>query len=355
MIITRSPLRVTLGGGGSDVPSYYRNHEGFLISAAIDRYIYIALHETFIKDMIIKYSCYERVSSIDKINHPIIREALKLVDIKNTNIELASMADIPEGTGLGSSGAFTCLLLKSLHTYKKNLIHPSELVEILRMPSRSGRSASGAANMGIFIHRVLETAVKRKISTRKELLEIRDRTHTKPDYKNVDLPTATSILEVFWRRNKDSIKYNLLVEKRFIIQLDDFYFKGFIDRIDLIPGSKNEIEVADYKSGKYEPGPVERSRQLLLYAKGAEHLLPKHKVKRLKLEELSLPTSRVFEWNGEEFECISSSRMDPLDNTAISDMIEIAKKVAYDYEHGFKKTKNEKTCEECGFNLYCKE
>jgi len=129
MIITRSPLRVTLGGGGSDVPSYYRNHEGFLISAAIDRYIYIALHETFIKDMIIKYSCYERVSSIDKINHPIIREALKLVDIKNTNIELASMADIPEGTGLGSSGAFTCSLLKSLHTYKKNLIHPSELAE----------------------------------------------------------------------------------------------------------------------------------------------------------------------------------------------------------------------------------
>jgi len=230
-----------------------------------------------------------------------------------------------------------------------------ELAEILRMPSRSGRSASGAANMGIFIHRVLETAVKRKISTKQELLEIRDRTHTKPDFRTVDLATATSILEVFWRRNKDSIKYNLLVENRFIVQIEGFNFKGFIDRVDLIPGTKNEVEVTDYKTGKYEPGPVERSRQLLLYAKGAEHSLHKHKVKRLKLEELSLPTSRVFEWNGKEFECISSSRMDALDNNAINDMVEIAKKVAYDYEHGFKKTKNEKICEECGFNLYCKE
>lgn len=129
MIITRSPLRISLGGGGTDLPSYYREHEGFLIAAAIDKYVYITLHQTFVDDMIIKYSKMERVSSIDEIQHPIIREALRLVGIKNLNIELSSMADIPAGTGLGSSGSFTCSLLKALHSYKKNLIHPKELAE----------------------------------------------------------------------------------------------------------------------------------------------------------------------------------------------------------------------------------
>lgn len=129
MIITRSPLRISLGGGGTDLPSYYQQHEGFLIAAAIDKYVYITLHQTFVEDMIIKYSKMERVASIDEIQHPIIREALRFVGIKNMNIELASMADIPAGTGLGSSGSFTCALLKALHTYNKNLIHPNDLAE----------------------------------------------------------------------------------------------------------------------------------------------------------------------------------------------------------------------------------
>ncbi len=129
MIITRSPLRISLGGGGTDLPSYYREHEGFLIAAAIDKYVYITLHQTFVDYMIIKYSKMERVSSIDEIQHPIIREALRLVEIQNLNIELSSMADIPSGTGLGSSGSFTCALLKALQTYKKNLVHPNELAE----------------------------------------------------------------------------------------------------------------------------------------------------------------------------------------------------------------------------------
>lgn len=129
MIIARSPLRITLGGGGTDLPSFSKEHGGFLIAAAIDKYIYITLHETFIKDLIIKYSCYERVSSASQIQHPIIREAFKLLDINNTNIELVSIADIPAGTGLGSSGTFTCALLQALNTYKKNIIHPNELAE----------------------------------------------------------------------------------------------------------------------------------------------------------------------------------------------------------------------------------
>lgn len=129
MIITRSPLRVTLGGGGTDLPSYYDKFGGFLIAAAIDRYVYITLHRTFQPGYIIKYSQMEKVKAVDKIKHPIIRESLKLTGIDNGYLEIASMADIPAGTGLGSSGSFTTALLKALHAYKRNIIHPKELAE----------------------------------------------------------------------------------------------------------------------------------------------------------------------------------------------------------------------------------
>ncbi len=129
MIITRSPLRITLGGGGTDLPSYYQEHSGFLIAAAIDKYVYITLHQTFVQELIIKYSKMERVATVDEVEHPIIREAMRLVGLKRPNIEMTSMADIPSGTGLGSSGSFTTALLKALHALHKNLIHPAELAE----------------------------------------------------------------------------------------------------------------------------------------------------------------------------------------------------------------------------------
>jgi D-glycero-alpha-D-manno-heptose-7-phosphate kinase len=130
MIITRSPLRITLGGGGTDLPSYYETYGGFLIAAAIDRYVYITLHDTFQQEFIIKYSRLERVNTISTIEHPIIRESLRLTEIEESgSLELTSMADIPAGTGLGSSGSFTTALLKALHAHQKNLIHPAELAE----------------------------------------------------------------------------------------------------------------------------------------------------------------------------------------------------------------------------------
>ena len=129
MIITRSPLRISLGGGGTDLPSYYREHSGFLIAAAIDKYVYITLHQTFVPELIIKYSKLERVLTVDEVEHPIIREALRMVGIETPSLEITSMADIPAGTGLGSSGSFTTALLKALHAHKKNLVHPAELAE----------------------------------------------------------------------------------------------------------------------------------------------------------------------------------------------------------------------------------
>jgi D-glycero-alpha-D-manno-heptose-7-phosphate kinase len=129
MIITRSPLRISLGGGGTDLPSYYREHSGFVIAAAIDKYVYITLHQTFVSELIIKYSKMERVQTVDEVQHPLIREALRVTDVAAPYLEITSMADIPAGTGLGSSGSFTTALLRALHAFKKNLIHPQELAE----------------------------------------------------------------------------------------------------------------------------------------------------------------------------------------------------------------------------------
>ncbi|MBV9770883.1 MAG: galactokinase, partial [Bryobacterales bacterium] len=111
-------------------PSYYENHTGFLMAGAIDKYVYITIHKCFQPEFIIKYSRLERVKSIPEIEHPIVREALNVVGIEDSSyLEITSMADIPSGTGLGSSGSFTTALLKALHAYKNNLVHPSELAE----------------------------------------------------------------------------------------------------------------------------------------------------------------------------------------------------------------------------------
>ena len=128
MIIVRSPLRITLGGGGTDLPSYYRDHVGMLIAAAIDRYVYITVHQTFQPGLIIKYSRLEHAERVADIDHPIVREALIMTGVTD-KVEIASMADIPAGTGLGSSGSFTTALLRALHAHKKNIISPHELAE----------------------------------------------------------------------------------------------------------------------------------------------------------------------------------------------------------------------------------
>lgn len=129
MIIARSPLRISLGGGGTDLPSYYAEHEGFLVAAAIDKYVYITVHQTFVPELIVKYSKLERVAHARDVQHPIIRECLGCLGLDGASLEIASMADIPAGTGLGSSGSFTTALLKALHAHKKNLVHPRELAE----------------------------------------------------------------------------------------------------------------------------------------------------------------------------------------------------------------------------------
>ncbi|MEI7819684.1 MAG: galactokinase [Verrucomicrobiota bacterium] len=154
MIITRSPLRISLGGGGTDLPSYYEQHGGFLIAAAIDKYVYITLHRTFVDELIVKYSKLERVKTVDELEHPIIREAMKLIGVDAAYLELTSMADIPAGTGLGSSGSFTTALLKALHVYKKNIVRPDEIaaqacqIEIEKLHEPIGKQDQYIAAVG---------------------------------------------------------------------------------------------------------------------------------------------------------------------------------------------------------------
>jgi D-glycero-alpha-D-manno-heptose-7-phosphate kinase len=129
MIITRSPLRITLGGGGTDLPSYYDKNEGFVLSAAIDKYVYVSITKPFVKGIFLKYSKIEIVQNISEIQHPIIREALKMINLE-PQIEITTLADIPAGTGLGSSGTFTTALLKALYTNIKHNLNQQELAEL---------------------------------------------------------------------------------------------------------------------------------------------------------------------------------------------------------------------------------
>ncbi len=130
MIITRAPLRISLGGGGTDLPSYANKFGGMTLSAAINSYVYIVVHDTFEPGITLKYSKLEHVQTVDEIQHPIIREALRMVDIHDPHIEVVSYADVPAGTGLGSSSSFTCALLKALYIHQGiNDIPPPVLAE----------------------------------------------------------------------------------------------------------------------------------------------------------------------------------------------------------------------------------
>ncbi len=127
MIITRTPLRISIGGGGTDLESYYSRSGGFVISAAINKYIFIGLNPTFTHDYVIKYSQHERTDSVDEIDHSLVREAFRLHDVEP--VEMVSLADIPAGTGLGSSGAFTVGLLRAVYASRREHVTAGALAE----------------------------------------------------------------------------------------------------------------------------------------------------------------------------------------------------------------------------------
>lgn len=129
MILSRAPLRIALGGGGTDLPSYYESHGGFVISAAIDKYVYICLNRPAADDLIrVKYSRYEEVSAPDQLEHDLVRPTLIELGVAG-NIEITSMADVPAGTGLGSSSTYLVALLAGLHELSRKRVPTQALAE----------------------------------------------------------------------------------------------------------------------------------------------------------------------------------------------------------------------------------
>jgi D-glycero-alpha-D-manno-heptose-7-phosphate kinase len=129
VIIARSPLRITLGGVGTDLPAYYRDHGGFLVAGAIDKYVHVAVTQPFEPGIYIQGRDAERFDAVDAVRHPIIREALRLFEMARPRIEITIFSDVPPGTGLGSSGSFTTSLLSALHAHHRTTVTPPELAE----------------------------------------------------------------------------------------------------------------------------------------------------------------------------------------------------------------------------------
>ena len=129
MIITRTPFRLTLGGGGTDLPSFYREHGGFILAVSIDKYMYLNVNTPIVDDIIrVQYSKTEIVNQASEVQHTLVREALQFFHIEN-GIQIASIADIPAGTGLGSSSSYLVGLLNAMHTLTRTPVSTHELAE----------------------------------------------------------------------------------------------------------------------------------------------------------------------------------------------------------------------------------
>lgn len=153
MIISRTPFRISFAGGGTDLEAYYKRHSGAVVSTAIDKYMYITVNRYFDDSIILKYRKTELVPSVDKIAHPILRECLKKTGLTK-GIEITSMADIPGGTGLGSSSSFTVGVLNALHAYKGEFTTADQLareaceIEIARLKEPIGKQDQYIAAYG---------------------------------------------------------------------------------------------------------------------------------------------------------------------------------------------------------------
>lgn len=153
MITSRTPLRLPLGGGGTDLPSYYRKCGGFFLAAAIDKYVYIAINKRFENTLRVSYSKTELVERADEVEHPLVREALRSVGI-DRGVEIVSIADAPASAGLGSSGSFCVGLLQALYAYARQGRSAREIAEeackisMERLGESSGKQDEYVASMG---------------------------------------------------------------------------------------------------------------------------------------------------------------------------------------------------------------
>lgn len=238
MIITRAPLRITFAGGGTDLPSYSNKYGGKVLSAAINKYVFVSALHPFDKSIILKYSINEKVKSVSNIKHHYFKKALKKNKIKN-NIEITTLADIPSGTGLGSSGSFSVALLQTLSLLKKKKLTKYELaeeaskLEINDLKMNVGRQDQYIATFGGF----------RKLIFQKNKNLVSDLDISKNFLRKLE---SNSILFFTgYTRNANDILKN---QKKLIVKKD----KKFLEKMKFLEKNFIEVESSILNSNFYD-------------------------------------------------------------------------------------------------------
>ena len=266
MITTRAPLRIPLGGGGTDLPSYYREHGGFVLSAGIDKYVYIQLNKLQVEEFIrVKYSRTERVDRPSGIEHPLLRESL-LFTGTGRGIEISAMADLPGRTGMGSSGAFTVALLAALYEHKLERVPRQELaeqahhVEAVRAGQPAGKQDHYLAAFGGVTLLEIDTGGKVAVST----LELG--LHTREELRNSMLLFYTGIeresfdllkqQETDTRRGNAQVIESLHAVKRIGLEIRQALERGELDRFGELLHSHWESK--KLRSGNMSSGDIDR-------------------------------------------------------------------------------------------------
>ena len=258
MIIVRSPLRISIGGGGTDIPSYYKKNGGFFISAAINKYVYVTITEPFQKGIYLKYSQIEKTNNINKIKHNIIREVLKS-EISKNKIEITTLTDIPAKTGLGSSGSFSTALIKAINLFNQKKISKRELAEkACEIEIKKLKQPSGKQDQYISVYGgISEFSINKNGFVNVKNLKISNRTKTNLENNLLLFFTGFSRDSSFIlnEQNKKTIKNN----KEILHNLDFIKSLGHEIKHSLIKGDCNEFGKLMDEHWKYK---LKRSKNM---------------------------------------------------------------------------------------------
>ena len=258
MIIVRSPLRISIGGGGTDIPSYYKKNGGFFISAAINKYVYVTITEPFQKGIYLKYSQIEKTNNINKIKHNIIREVLKN-EISKNKIEITTLTDIPAKTGLGSSGSFSTALIKAINLFNQKKISKRELAEkACEIEIKKLKQPSGKQDQYISVYGgISEFSINKNGFVNIKNLKISNRTKTNLENNLLLFFTGFSRDSSFIlnEQNKKTIRNN----KEILHNLDFVKSLGHEIKHSLIKGDCNEFGKLMDEHWKYK---LKRSKNM---------------------------------------------------------------------------------------------
>ena len=239
MIVSRAPVRFSLGGGGTDLPSYALEHGGFLVAAAIERYVFVAANRRFYDTIRLAYSKTETVDSVDQIEHRIFRETLRFTGVKS-GIELVTVADVPSNSGLGSSSTFTVALLNALHAYNRNFVSSEQLareacqieIDILKEPiGKQDQYIAAYGGITAFTFNKDGTVIPERVDVSADVVDELE-TNLTIFYSGVER-AASSVLKEQGRQireNKDDTVKRMHRIKELGYETRDLLLKGDVDR-----------------------------------------------------------------------------------------------------------------------------